>query len=504
MTISYILSTLKIYAHAKSQEETFQCFLELFAKKFGYSKVGIWKLANKNGQKYTKIHITWDSNERKSTILKLETPISKRHDSEFADVLNRIQSSTKKNTLIEANNNSGFYSGLYIITWEDSHVQNKDLLQMFCETITNVLPVYFQLAQLKNSVISLHNENNLLTNVSSQQNEILSRSQLNYSYQNIRGQSKPLLQVLQYLDRIIEHSDCQDLVYIIGESGTGKSLIARSIHQYSLRCSEPFVEINCGSIVENLTEAEFFGIAPNSGISNVAKEGKPGLFELADKGVLFLDEVSELSLPQQAALLTVTEGKPFRRVCGSENIFVDIRIITASIRDIKKLPPSQFLPELAERLDGIRIQVPPLRERIYDIPILINYFCKQIQHEERRNNITSAIKEVMLRYSWPGNIRQLHNCVRRSSFGIIPEYLDVQKNETIYLKTFDESLTESKEKIIKVRASILLTENPKCSFGELAESLGLNRDSLRRRLQSIDKTWEQLRCECINIQKKPP
>ncbi len=128
------------------------------------------------------------------------------------------------------------------------------------------------------------------------------------------------------------------MIYLHGESGTGKTLLAQSTHKYSDRCQERFVEVNCGAMVENLFEAEFFCIAANSGIAGVSKEGKTGILEMAHKDFLFLDEVSELTPAMQSALLTVIEGKPFRRVCGNEEIHVDVRIITASIRDIRTLP----------------------------------------------------------------------------------------------------------------------------------------------------------------------
>ena len=254
-------------------------------------------------------------------------------------------------------------------------------------------------------------ENDLLKEMISTENN---RAQLKYSYSDVTGESHALLKLLKYLDRVIEYSDQHDLIYIHGESGTGKSLLAQAIHRYSDRQNQNFIEVNCGAIVDNLCEAEFFGIAPKSGIANVSKDGKPGLFELANHGVIFLDEVSELSLPIQSALLTVIEGKPFRRVCGKENIQVDVRIISASIHDIKKMPASQFLPELAQRLDGIRLEVPPLRERTQDIDALINYFTQQL-NPKRQQNITSKMRKVFKKYSWPGNIRELSNCIRRCS-----------------------------------------------------------------------------------------
>lgn len=498
ITTSYILSTLKNYAQTKSSAETLQCFVELFSEKFNISQVGIWKLNRKDGIKNTEISVIWSVEEQTFIVSRQEAPLALTQNHKFTNILESIDSSVKKNTLIKDKKNWGFYSGLYVIAWEQNGSHNEELMQMFCEVITNSLPVYFQLAKLKKSTTVYMTENTSLKKSFSPSAEVLSRSQLNYSYQNIQGHSRSLLQVLNYLDRIIEYSDQEDIIYISGESGTGKSLIARSIHKYSSRCNEPFIEVNCGAIIENLAEAEFFGIASNSGISNISKNGKLGLFELAHKGVLFLDEVSELSLSQQSALLTVIEGKPFRRVCGNDDIYVDIQIITASIRDIKKLPSSQFLPELAERLDGIRIQIPPLRERVHDIPTLINYFCENIRHEDRRKNITPALKAAMLSYDWPGNIRQLNNCIRRCSFGIIPEYLKVPQEEMTVLKTFEESLVESKEQIIKDRISILLADNPKSSFGDLALSLGLSRDSLRRRLQSISTNWEDLRKEFLS------
>ncbi|WP_372367801.1 sigma 54-interacting transcriptional regulator [Candidatus Uabimicrobium sp. HlEnr_7] len=493
-SVSVILSTLKHYAEEKSQLETFQCFLEMFAKKFGCQKTAMWQFTTKNGEKYVKLFILWDQ----SVIEKSQQQVllKKYTENNFAELLQQISYAEKNTLLFTADKKKiGFYSGLYFFSCEINDDYNSCALQIFFETIASSLPIYFQLAKLKSSATIYGQENEVLKSIASQEEAVSSRSQLQHSYADIHGNSQSLLQVLNYLDQVIKYSDRRDLLYIIGESGTGKSLVARSIHKYGPRSSQKFIEVNCGAIVGNLAEVEFFGIAPNSGVSGVSREGKIGLFELANNGVLFLDEVSELLLSTQSALLTVIEGKPFRRVCGKTDILCDVRIITASIRDIKQLPSSQFLPELAERLDGIRIEIPPLRERQEDMIKLICHFCDELSHPERKKNITPKVIELLLNYDWPGNIRQLYNCIRRCSFGVIPSYLEDVTDTSL---NFDDLVKSYKTKIIKNKLRVLLSKNAKCSLGEVAKSFDLHRDSFSRRLHSVGQTWDKIRTECLD------
>ncbi|WP_372370559.1 sigma 54-interacting transcriptional regulator [Candidatus Uabimicrobium sp. HlEnr_7] len=336
-----------------------------------------------------------------------------------------------------------------------------------------------------------------VTNLSSTPKQQINskRSFLKYPYSNIIGESDVVMQMLNYVDQVIEYTDVQDLIYIHGQTGTGKSILASNIHKYSTRCNQPFIEINCGALVETLCETEFFGIAPNSGISGAPTKGRLGLFELAHGGFLFLDEVSELSLPMQAALLRVAEGATFRRVCGSRNIKVDVRIISASSRDIKKIDKNNFMPELAERLDTIRINIPSLIKRKQDIPLLIEYFCNKLSMHRARN-ITPEIKQLMLLYHWPGNIRQLSNCLRQCSLKRIPDYLTLTKNIHTDLVPLDIAIDQYTLNIICKRIAIFTVKNNRFSMDDIAQSFSLSREAFRRRLKAIGYTWKQVKKEC--------
>lgn len=350
-------------------------------------------------------------------------------------------------------------------------------LQKTCETLAVFIPNLID-------ITNFQQKNNQVNN---------KRSFLQYPYDDIIGQSNSLLETLEYVDQVIEYTDEKDLIYIFGEIGTGKSILAQNIHRYSRRNNKPFIEINCGAIVETLCETEFFGIAPNSGISGAPIQGRPGLFELAHGGFLFLDEVSELLPSMQAALLRVVEGAPYRRVCGRKNIYVDVRIISASSRDIKKLAPRSFMPELAERLETVRIELPSLAQRKTDIPFLIEHFCTQLS-PPRLQAITPEVKQRMIAYHWPGNIRQLANCIRQCSLGRMPQYLRQQK-EAKHDPSLDLAVEKYTRHLILKRIAAFSSKKSRFSMDDVAQSFSLSREAFRRRLKAIGYTWKQIKEE---------
>ncbi|TYP57863.1 sigma-54 interaction domain-containing protein [Thermosediminibacter litoriperuensis] len=206
----------------------------------------------------------------------------------------------------------------------------------------------------------------------------------------------------------------ESTVLIYGETGVGKEVLAKYIHNISDRSNGPFVKINCGAIPENLLEAELFGYEKGA-FTGARSEGKPGLFEVADKGTLLLDEVSELPLPLQVKLLRVLQEKEFIRVGGIKTIKVDVRIIAASNKDLKELvKDGKFRQDLYYRLNVVPITVPPLRERPEDIPILAHHFLNLFNEKYGRSKqLTNEVIEAFMRYSWPGNVRELENVIER-------------------------------------------------------------------------------------------
>src|SRR5881227_71528 len=214
---------------------------------------------------------------------------------------------------------------------------------------------------------------------------------------------------------ILKVARSSSTVLIRGESGTGKELIARAIHNQSPRSSEMFQAVNCAAINENLLESELFG--HEKGSFTGAHADKKGLFEVADRGTLFLDEIAELDVGMQAKLLRALQERRVRRVGGSHEIPVDVRVVAATNRDLRAMVgDGRFRDDLYYRINVLSIDVPPLRERRDDIQVLIDYFLKKHTRNTSRliKGLTPETRKLMLDYSWPGNVRQLESAIERA------------------------------------------------------------------------------------------
>lgn len=229
---------------------------------------------------------------------------------------------------------------------------------------------------------------------------------------NIVGNSQVMRQIFDMVKRV---SSSKSTILVTGESGTGKELIAQAIHQNSPRYEKPFVAVSCGAIPETLLESELFGYM--KGAFTGAVSNKIGLFELADQGTLFLDEIGELPLMIQVKLLRVLQERQFKRVGGTKDISVDVRVIAATNRDLRKMvDDNTFRGDLFYRLNVIPIHLPPLRERKEDIPILAQHFLEKYNREIGKHftQITDEAMAKLLAYAWPGNIRELENVIERA------------------------------------------------------------------------------------------
>lgn len=232
-----------------------------------------------------------------------------------------------------------------------------------------------------------------------------------YSFKSIIGKSREMQEVYAKIEQI---ADTRTSVLITGESGTGKELVARALHFNSSRKEKPFITINCAALPESLIESELFG--HERGAFTDAQVRKMGQFELADNGTLFMDEVADLSHTTQAKLLRVLQEKEFTRVGGTRMIRVDVRVITATNKNLHEaLKQGNFREDLYYRINVVPIHLPPLRDRKEDLPLLINHFLTKKAEEEGHppKEISPEAVGLMMNYDWPGNVRELQNIIEQ-------------------------------------------------------------------------------------------
>ena len=233
-----------------------------------------------------------------------------------------------------------------------------------------------------------------------------------YNFQNIVGKSEPMLKIF---DLVAQVAPSRSTVLLQGESGTGKELIAKAIHLNSQRHDRPFVPVNTGSMPPDLLESTLFGHVKGAFTSAIAS--KKGLFEIADRGTLFLDEIGNMSMDTQSKILRVLQDRKFMHLGGVHEVQVDVRIIAATNVDLKQhVQEGKFREDLFYRLNVISIDLPPLRQRKEDIPLLVDFFLKKYSEENERplRRVTPEALRPLLTYSWPGNVRELENVVERA------------------------------------------------------------------------------------------
>jgi PAS domain S-box-containing protein len=286
------------------------------------------------------------------------------------------------------------------------------------------------------------------------------------------------------VDRVAGHTET---VLITGETGTGKELIARTIHGSSHRRSRPWVDINCAALPENLVESELFGY--EKGAFSGADASKPGLFELADKGTLFLDEIGELQPQTQVKLLRVLDGQPFYRLGGHRKIHVDVRIVAATNQDLEAaVKAGRFRQDLFHRLGQFQLRVPPLRERPEDIVALAEHFLRL---KAPRKNFSSQAISALLSHSWPGNIRELRNLVARMAMESSVSEIDFSSlspsltGEPVALRQ-TASMPVSNLDSMEEQMIIKALERTGGQRTVAAEQLGISRRTLSRKLKEYN------------------
>ncbi len=313
-----------------------------------------------------------------------------------------------------------------------------------------------------------------------------------WSFDRLVGKSPAMKKVVSLLERI---APSEASVLIMGESGTGKELVAQSLHHHSGRKNQPFIPINCGAIPENLLESELFG--HERGAFTGADKRKEGLFESANGGTLFLDEIGELPMAMQVKLLRVLQEREFRRVGGTKTLPLDIRLLAATNRDLEEaVGAGEFREDLYYRLNVVGVELPPLRERQADIPLLVNHFCQQ-RSGQSEMPLSTEVLNCLLDYSWPGNIRELENFVERcivlgweeqvTSDSLPPNMISRAKRaDSFQLEVPEEGF--ALEKWLEEAERTLLLDALEKSGGvrkKAAELLGISFRSIRYRLSKL-------------------
>ena len=304
------------------------------------------------------------------------------------------------------------------------------------------------------------------------------------------GKNPQMLEVFSLIERVSKYPVS---VLITGETGTGKEMVARAIHNLSPRRNKKFVICDCTSIPETLFESELFGYL--KGAFTGADKSKDGLFKEADGGTIFLDEIAEIPISIQSKLLRVLEEHQFRPLGSTKNVKVDVRVICATSRDLREsIKKGMFREDLFHRINVVEIKLPPLRERKEDIPLLCNYFLEKFNEKFKKNvlGISQRAKKILLNYPWPGNVRELENTIERAVMLCEDKFIDL-KDLPDSLRDYDyreeflyptySNLTLDELERMYILSVLKKTNNNKQRAAKL---LGLSRPALYRKLKKYN------------------
>ena len=309
-----------------------------------------------------------------------------------------------------------------------------------------------------------------------------------YSFPNIIGNHPKMGEIFEIIGKVAK---TEKTVLIQGESGTGKDLIAKTIHYHSMRKNKPLITVNCGALTDTLLTTELFGHA--KGAFTGAVRDTVGRFQVADGGTLVLDEISEVPLNLQKTLLRVIEEKEFERVGSSQSLKVDVRILATTNRNLREeVSKGNFREDLYFRLSIVPIIIPPLRERISDIPLLVNHFLKKFQESKAPVRIEPEMLEYLKTYQWPGNIRELANCVQQMMLFSNGDTITCKECPPYILsKEEDEAILEREDKRVPLMKMVSALEKKwilsklkesNWNKAKAAELLGLTRKMLANRI----------------------
>ena len=306
---------------------------------------------------------------------------------------------------------------------------------------------------------------------------------LDQNFQEFIGESDAINQVFSTIGKV---ASTEANILILGENGTGKELVARELHRQSLRAKEVFISVDMGAISETLFESELFGHV--KGAFTDAKEDRAGRFEIASGGTLFLDEIGNLPLPLQAKLLTIIQNRQVTRLGSNIAKAIDVRLICATNKPIHELvAANEFRPDLLYRINTVEIELPPLRERHEDIPLLVDYFLTDYskKYQKPQKRMSPGVLKKMEKYHWPGNIRELQHAIERAV--IMGETQVLQPSDFFFTtpESKEASLTFDKLNLDDVEKAVIQKVIAKHSgnISKAARELGLTRTSLYRRLE---------------------
>jgi len=311
-----------------------------------------------------------------------------------------------------------------------------------------------------------------------------------YRFENIITKSPKMQQVIEMI-KVVAKSNAT--VLITGDSGTGKELVARALHSQSYRKDKPFVAVSCAALQESLLESELFG--HEKGAFTGAHVQRRGKFEVANNGTLFLDEIGEMSANIQVHLLRVLEEKEFTRVGGNELIDIDVRVISATNKEMKKAVASgQFREDLYYRLNVVTIELPPLRERKEDIPLLAQHFLKKfaIENQKEINGFSPEVTDFLLTYRWPGNVRELENTIERAVILAPNPYIEIAnllpKNPSLVSSAPPGASLREVEK----NHILNILNQTGANYSEAARILGISRTTLHNKVTAYGLSVNKL------------
>lgn len=333
--------------------------------------------------------------------------------------------------------------------------------------------------------------------------QIKTQKQKQFPVEGILGESDPIVQARETIETLCEASNTT--VLFTGETGTGKNLAAKTLHYNSPRAEEPFTDIDCASLPDNLLEAELFGY--EEGAFTDARDSKEGLIEVADGGSLFLDEIDSMSLALQAKLLSFLESREFRRLGGVEDKTADVRILCATNSDLEKsVQDGSFRKDLFFRINVVNVKLPPLRRMREDVILIGKHIVSEFNREfgSEVKGFTEPAKEKLLDHSWPGNVRELRNVLERAMIFVKGDYIGaddltlappgrLEDGQHLDGEAFRYPLDRTLEDVEQAYIRRTLEERSDDSYADIAEDLGISKKTLwdKRKRYNLDELVER-------------